>query len=351
MSTRRRKKFLILAGIVVLGILVAVLVPVLVIGKGEAPSVPPIPGLGEEEERPVTDRVWAATLLKQFPLDPAQADQPADIAVPAEDEFVVLDSARGRLLELDGQGQVLRILDQNTDPSLVLSLPMAVSSLGGTLYVADSAGKVVVLSAEGTVQKVVELAKGASVDALPPRPLGVVVWGDGSFAVSDANNHRLLKYDAEGGLEWSAGAGTRSSEPAGFNVPGGLALDKDGNLYVVDVLNSQIKKYSPQGQFLWAFGEAGDRAGQFSRPKAVAVDGAGNVYVSDSLQVAIQVFYPNGEFGGFIGRKEPTNPESDSLFRAPHGLKIVGNRLYVVDRYTGVFVFDLSGALGAQSGG
>jgi hypothetical protein len=72
----------------------------------------------------------------------------------------------------------------------------------------------------------------------------------------------------------------------------------------------------------------------------VAVDAGGNVYVSDSLLAAVQVFGPSGEYLGFIGREDPGDPRSKSLFTAP-GLSIAGDRLYVMDRFEGLFAFRL----------
>jgi sugar lactone lactonase YvrE len=296
----------------------------------------------EEEERPVTNKVWGATLVLQIPVTPDQADQPADIAL-VDGNMYLLDTGRGRLLELNPDGKDPRVLDKQIDPKLVTSIPMAVATHQGQLYVADSGqAQVLVITPSGTVSKVIPLAKANTADALPPRPLGIVVWDDGSFAVSDANNHRLIKYDADGKMLWTVGAGASARGENGFNVPGGLALDSAGNVYVIDILNSQVKKYSPDGAFVSSFGRAGDRAGEFSRPKTVAVDDQNNIYVSDGLQVAVQVFDQQGTYLGFIGRKDPADPNSESLFSAPHGLKIVDGKLYVVDRYKGVFVFDLS---------
>jgi sugar lactone lactonase YvrE len=120
-----------------------------------------------------------------------------------------------------------------------------------------------------------------------------------------------------------------------------VALDKQGNVYVVDMYNSQIKKFSADGTPLLVFGDAGDTAGKFSRIKDVAVDDSGYIYVSDGLQVAVQVFDPSGNFVGFVGRKDVNDPQSDSLFQAPHGVKLDGGRLFVVDRFAGIFIFDL----------
>ncbi len=215
-------------------------------------EVPPIPGMAPEDdgERPVTSKVWGAILEQHIPVDPEQADQPADVAL-VDGKMFLVDTARGRLLELSTDGKEPRVLDKQVDPKLVLSIPMAVATHQGQLYVADSGqGQVLVVAPSGTVSRVITLAKGSSADALPPRPLGIVVWDDGSFAVSDANNHRLLKYDADGNLLWTVGTGAPARGEDGFNVPGGLALDGAGNVYVVDILNSQVKKYSPDGAFV-----------------------------------------------------------------------------------------------------
>jgi sugar lactone lactonase YvrE len=302
-----------------------------------------IPGQSDDgEPRPVTDLVWPATLVLQVALDPVeQANQPADLALIDGTMFVV-DTVNSRLLEVSADGNTFHVLDSQIDPKLALAVPLAIASNQGQLYVADSdAGRVVVVQPSGTVSRVIALAKGDPADAQPPRPIGIAVWNDGSFAVSDANNNRLLKYSPDGTLLWTVGTGVAATGENGFNGPCGLALDKDGNVYVVDILNSQVKKYSSDGKFLSSFGQSGETAGSFSRAKAVALDDAGNIYVSDGLGVAIQVFDQTGTFLGFIGRKDPEDPNSVSLFQAPHGLKIVADKLYVIDRFAGLFVFDL----------
>jgi hypothetical protein len=142
-------------------------------------------------------------------------------------------------------------------------------------------------------------------------------------------------------LQRTLGNGVRSGGSEGFNAPGGIALDGAGNLYVVDMLNSRVVEYSPEGIQVQQFGRPGDTAGTFSRPKDVAVDSSGNVYVSDGLLAAVQVFGPSGEYLGFIGREDSGDSNSGSLFTAPAGLAISGNRLYLVDRFEGLFVFQL----------
>lgn len=335
----RRRWYLIISGAVVV-VVVAVVVSVLLLsGK---PGVAPIPGQETDTNRPVTAKVWPAPLTLHVPIDAAtQADQPSDVEL-LDGNMYLVDYLHGRLLEISADGKTFTPLDGKVDPKLALTVPMGIAASQGQLYVADAgAGRVLVVEPSGKVSRVITLAKASPADASPPWPIGIAVWSDGSFVVSDAANNRLNKYDANGKLLWSVGSGAASSDNNGFNNPTGVALDKQGNVYVVDMYNSQVKKYTEGGQFVFSFGQLGDQAGQFSRAMTVAVDDFGDIYVSDALQAAVQVFDEGGNFIGFIGRKDLNDPKSGSLFQAPYGLKIIDGKLYVVDRYNGLFVFTL----------
>ena len=269
--------------------------------------------------------------------------QPSAMAV-VQGRWFVLDTGNNRLLELDEAGIVRRVLDHRRDERLTLQDAMAITSDDRYLYVANSgASQVLVLEPSGRVVKVLALESVKPEDEAPPRPIGVAVTGDGELLISDAENHRVLRYDGDGRLLQAIGSGKRASGTDGFNSPAGLALDKMDNIYVVDILNGRVVQLSPDGAFVRQFGRLGDTAGTFSRPKDVAVDSAGNVYVSDGLLASVQVFSPLGEYLGLIGRENPHDRNSSSLFQAPAGLTISEGKLHVVDRFADLFVFQLPG--------
>jgi len=220
---------------------------------------------------------------------------------------------------------------------------MAIASDGQFLYVANSgARQILVLTPAGEVTKSIELEKVEESDSDRPRPIGIAVSPLGELLVTDADNNRLLRYDADGHLLKVMGEGRRGAGTNGFNTPAGVALDGRGNAYVVDMLNGRVVELSPDGTFLRELGGLGDSGGTFSRPKDVALDDDGNIFVSDGLLAAVEVFSPDGRYLGFVGREKPSDPKSGSLFQAPAGLEIVGDRLYVVDRFAGLFVFRIS---------
>ncbi len=329
--------------------LFAAILGALCLPGGEEPEAPSVPLAAEQRLlKDVSDRPFNAEVLSQIPLSRRDsqgrltadsAAMPADVAL-ADGDIFVLDTNNNRILELDGKGSLLQVLDAQKDPRLALQIPMAIDAHKDELYVANSgAGNVIVLDPKGSVDRVI--APEAPAAGHPLRPIGIAVAANGDIYLSDPDNHRVLHLDSDGRLLSTLGSGKRDSGEYGFNTPGGLSLDTEGNLYVVDMLNYAVKKYSPSGEFLLAVGEAGDTEGAFSRPKAVTVDASGRIFVSDTLLVAVQAFASDGTYAGFIGRQDSGDKRSGSLFLAPHGLKVVGDTLYVVDRFAGLFALRL----------
>ena len=91
-----------------------------------------------------------------------------------------------------------------------------------------------------------------------------------------------------------------------------------------------MQRFDEDTGFVSAFGEDGDRPGDFSRPKGVATDGFGHVYVSDSLMHALQIFTPEGELLLSIGNQG----QGEGEFWLPTGMFITSdNTIFVADSY------------------
>lgn len=269
-------------------------------------------------------------------------------AVSVGDATFVLDTGNNRVFKLSLDGQVLSTFGTQLNAGAAFQMPMAIATDGQSLFIANSMGSaVLVLDLSGQVRRVLPLPPGVGGKAA--RPIGVAVVPDGGLVVSDAENHKVVRLDAQDNVVWTAGTGTRAGGAEGFNVPGALAVDGGGDVYVVDTLNARVVELSPHGGFLRQFGRRGDTAGRLSRPKGVAVDGEGRVFVSDGLLAAVEVFSQDGTYLGLIGRRTARDVNSTSLFTAPAGLFMAQGSLMVTDRYAGVFTFGLTGANAAAN--
>jgi DNA-binding beta-propeller fold protein YncE len=264
---------------------------------------------------------------------------PGSVAVAGGATFV-LDSGNNRIVEVDAEGRMARLIGGEGGNGPQFSQPMALATDGSRLLVANAlAGEVVILNREMTIERVIKLE--APPAGRPPRPIGVAVSGSGRIIVSDADNHRVLIMGSDGEVLHTFGTGTRAGGPDGLNVPAGLATDKDGYIYVVDMLNGRVVKLTQDGQYVRDFASLADTAGSLARPKSVAVDEAGRIFVSDGLQAAIEVFGPDGGYLGVIGRRDVEDPAAGSVFEAPSGLWLEGERLLVADAVAGLIELEL----------
>ena len=193
--------------------------------------------------------------------------------------------------------------------------------------------------------------EGSSAGQISHEPAGVAVDQEtGDVYVTDRNNNRIDKFQAEGGflLAWGwgvadgatkalqvctltcfggTGAPFEGSGTGQFVRAEGIAVDNDplssshGDVYVVDTGNRRVQKFGPEGEFIAMFGgkvnattkgnvclagetcqagAAGKGAGEFTglTGRSIAVDASGTVYVGDENRV--QLFSGAGAVTGEI---------------------------------------------------
>ena len=192
-----------------------------------------------------------------------------------------------------------------------------------------------------------------STSAVDIDPDGVSVWvaercgGNVGACVENADRDPVMKFDADGNMVTSFGAGM-------IAWPHGIHVDAEGNVWIADardnrptregdpmptrLIGHQVLKFSPTGELLMALGEpGGERSpGYFWQPNAVHTAPNGDIFVaeghSNNPEVAtgrILKFNSQGEFlmeWGEMG-SEP------GQFMQPHSLAMDSQgRLFVADR-------------------
>lgn len=173
----------------------------------------------------------------------------------------------------------------------------------GEFFVADTGrNKIIKLSATG--QFILEFGFAGNGDGQFNGPMGVAVSPlNGDVWVSDANNHRLQRFDQSGGFLGKVGGPSSGSGNGQFNTPGGVTVKSDGTVFATDIYNHRVQYFDASGTYLGQFGSSGSGDGQFNRPIGISLAESGNVYVTDRLNNRVQYFAPGtpytfaGKFG------------------------------------------------------
>jgi DNA-binding beta-propeller fold protein YncE len=213
---------------------------------------------------------------------------PMAVAVDAQDNIYVTDSALGIVFVFDSKGRHKNFIGKQLGRAGYFQRPtgIAVDSTAKRLYVADTLGhKVFVLDLTGHV-----LGSFGERGLRPGQfnfPTEIVVRGQ-ELLVVDAMNFRVQTFSREGAFVRSFGSlGERTGS---LFRPKGLALDSEGNIYVADALLETVQVFNEQGRLLYFFGHSGAGLGEFQLPSGLCIDPRNRIYVSDSLNQRIQIF-------------------------------------------------------------
>uniref|UniRef100_A0A7S0KXU1 Peptidylamidoglycolate lyase n=1 Tax=Asterionellopsis glacialis TaxID=33640 RepID=A0A7S0KXU1_9STRA len=120
-------------------------------------------------------------------------------------------------------------------------------------------------------------------------PEGVVADDQGNVYIADTWNHRIQKYDKEGGLVSSWGS--RGSGDEELDQPEGMAIF-NGILHIADRYNNRIQRTDLEGNFLEAIGSP--TRSDFSEPTDISFDREGNMYVVEYISERIQKLDQDG---------------------------------------------------------
>jgi tripartite motif-containing protein 71 len=157
----------------------------------------------------------------------------------------------------------------------VFHWPLAVTSAGADLIVADTSNNRVQRVATGTLS-IAWTATGFN------RPSDVAVAG-GVVYVADAGNRRIVELNA------SNGSFIRAFGSTVLHSAMGVAVDLAGNVWVSDTTWNRIVEFAPGGSQILAFGASGTAPGRFNFPTKLEIR-SGTLYVADEWNDRVQVF-------------------------------------------------------------
>ena len=221
--------------------------------------------------------------------DGRRLQSPNAVAVDADDNIYVADSARGLILVYDPDGRFLRYIGKIGNEGLFHSpTGLAIDRSARRIYLADSPRNVVfVLDLEGNIVDRIGRCRGHESAIEFDAPTEVALSRE-RLVVLDAGGTRVQIFDLAGNLLRQLPTRIRATAtPAREN---GLAIGPGGEIYVSNLDGSGVRVYDAEGRPLSSFGRAGMLLGEFLSPAGLWIDGHDRIYVADSGNRRVQVF-------------------------------------------------------------
>ena len=136
----------------------------------------------------------------------------------------------------------------------------------GNVWVVDSAhNRVQVFSAKGEFIR--QFGSYGTANGQFSEPRGIAIDSKGNVWVADNHNDRIEEFDKKG--QFIRKIGSHGTANGQFWSPSGIAVDSKDNLWVADTLNNRIQEFNWGGGFIQKFGSKGSGNGAFNSPDAV----------------------------------------------------------------------------------
>lgn len=172
-------------------------------------------------------------------------------------------------------------------------------------------------------------------------PIGIAIGARNEVAVTDCNNGRVQRFDAEG--RFLGGFSLPWDDPKKASTQaGGIAVDERGRIYVAFMSQHAVRVYEPDGRLVREWGRKGAGEGEFNQPGGLVFAPDGSLLVADQCNHRVQRFDRDGAFLGTWGSHgaapgrfgAPDRP--GSRFAGPHFLSVdVEGRLYSTEGVAG----------------
>jgi sugar lactone lactonase YvrE len=295
------------------------------------------------------------------------------LALDAENNLYVADSANHRVRKIDPQGRIGTVAgnglaglsgDAGLAVAARLNKPVGLAlDQAGNLYIADAGNHAVrKVDSYGLISTLAGTGVAGNQDGMARlgqlrAPEAVAVDHTGAVFVADTGNHCVRRIDSLGQMATLAGicgsvgfsGDDGPAQSARLNSPSGLAVDRLGNLYIADRNNNRVRRVDPQGRIATVAGNgragySGDgwlaSAAEIYYPYALALDQAGNLYVAEFYAGRVRKLDPRGILttvagSGPLGYAGDGGLATAALLYAPSGVAVnrMGSAVYIADTY------------------
>jgi DNA-binding beta-propeller fold protein YncE len=213
--------------------------------------------------------------------------------------YLFCDRGRASVRAVDvGTGMTWTFLESAGDP-------VDVVVDGGSCYVLDAGGRVVVTNLDGGVQREIPLALPGGGRLAAPSGLARDSLHDRLYVLDQvaSNVTRFAGDGAHLGTFGSFGGGVGEVTRGGE-----IACDLDGRVYVTDRYQGRVVVYDEAGDFVCNVDPLELGADRLAVPTGIAVDSEGLLYVASTEGRRIQIFYLDHEASPGVLLARPLHP-------------------------------------------
>ncbi|MFN8534282.1 MAG: TIGR03663 family protein [Dehalococcoidia bacterium] len=175
--------------------------------------------------------------------NPGRFYGPRSIAFLPDGSLVVTDTGNKRIQRFRPDGQFLGAIGGAGAAPGQFQEPVGLAvGPDGTLFVADTWNKRIQRLDSNLRPQGFVTIKGWDGTGILNKPY-LAVDSLGNVVATDPENHRIVRFNADGQL--TNVIGRFGAEPGMFNLPVGVAFAPDGTLYVVDSNNARVQRFDP----------------------------------------------------------------------------------------------------------
>ena len=228
---------------------------------------------------------------------PDQLNAPVAVLIdPINQKLIIGEEGNRRIMRWSLGQQRDGDWDGEIMISNIISLGLAMDD-EGSLYASDiEKNEVYRYGRDDREQRVIVAGgygKGGALNQLND-PRHIFVDGNRSIYVSDAGNHRVVRWlrGAREGVVVAGGHGQGNSLRQ-LHRPSGIFVDQMDSVYVADQGNHRVVRWrngATEGEVLLGGNSRGSQNNQLYHPASISLDGRGNMYVVDRENHRVQCF-------------------------------------------------------------
>ena len=299
----------------------------------------------------------------------ASLDSPLGLAVDGEGTLYIGDTGNGRVRKVSTTGIITTIggngfLDSSGDGGSAVRAGMTPNRIvvdrQGVVYFSDTANnRLRRIARDGTVSTIagtgdfVYSGDGRPASQTALVPFALTFDPSGALVVSDPQNFRILRLNADGTFTTIAGNGSRGfsgdggpARAATITNVDGMVYDRSGNLILCDTSAARVRMVTPSGTIttisgtgiLNASGSGGapERA-SIGYPTSVAIDSQGRILINDLYNGALWRITGNTSIQIVSGEQRfkvfpPRTRASLAWLSEPSGIALASDgSLYIAD--------------------